>query len=410
MDVTGNFFNKLRSIAVTLEKQTEQFKQVFHGDNSEFEDDSPMRYLHELYSEVRTLKGDADNTLCKSSSERDTTYDFIKASKVLMKRNTTDLKKISDLFQKYGYKPLVDKDEEIKGEAEINPESTMPDLEEPPNLDYPGKLSGSHSPLRIPQLSDFGLSKYALPNTLGTMHPQPQAHVPKEEPRADGSAYVSPKTEHFHIHGRDLCLNDETTGLVEDQTIFLLNNAKNVKHCIRGPAVASVPNKNLATPKQANKLCDFDYMASPDAPAFCTPGVKIPHRKNTVLQKSPEGNHPVASNHTTEKPLSNTQPLKIESKQMCVSQRPNKVLIKSADVSVLHSDNYPECAEVPSPPVISDYSNLFGTPPPPPAITVIPKQIFQILSKYNPTIEASTSVEREPTLGIGNKENREYSG
>ncbi|KAJ6662324.1 hypothetical protein lerEdw1_012488, partial [Lerista edwardsae] len=109
MDVTGSFFDKLRTLAVTLEKQTEQLKQIFHGGNTELEDDSPMRYLHDLYSEVGALKVDADNALSKSSLARDATYDFIKSTKVLMRRNATEFEKIRDLFQKYGYKPFVGK-------------------------------------------------------------------------------------------------------------------------------------------------------------------------------------------------------------------------------------------------------------------------------------------------------------
>lgn len=35
MDVTGTFFNKLRTLAVTLEKQAEQFKQIFLEDEGE---------------------------------------------------------------------------------------------------------------------------------------------------------------------------------------------------------------------------------------------------------------------------------------------------------------------------------------------------------------------------------------
>ncbi|XP_061484551.1 spindle and kinetochore-associated protein 3 isoform X2 [Rhineura floridana] len=431
MDVTRNFFNKLRTLAVTLEKQAEQFKHIFQSDGTEFEDDSPMRYLHELYSEVRMLKSDADNTLCKSSSERDATYDFIKASKILMKRNSTDLEKIRDLFQKYGYKQIAGKDAATQAEAEINPASTMSTEEEPQNLDLPEKSSAYHSPHHIPQLSDFGLSKYALPTTSGTIHIQP-TFLQKEDQRVSDSKCLSPKAEHFHIHGRDLCLIDETTILMEDQTIFLLN-AKNARQANKssGSAVELVSNKNLATPKQKNKFCDYDYMASPAAPQFCTPGLKIPCRKDTILAKSPESNKLDASNHMTEASLPDAQPLKTEPKQMCVTKvvPNNKGLVEDAVAPVLYSDKYPKCVEPssvvldcleePSPPAISDYSNLFGSPPPPPEITVIPKQIFQILSKYNPNIEASRSLEKgsyegiatQPVLGIGNnknKENRKY--
>ncbi|KAH0625112.1 hypothetical protein JD844_033240, partial [Phrynosoma platyrhinos] len=389
----------------------------------EFEDDSPLRYLHELCSDVKTLKGDADGTLCKSSSERDTTYDFIKASQVLMKRNATDLGEIRDLFQKYGYKPVVAKVTAINNETEISPTSTTLEHNEPKDPDSLRKSAGPLSPLQIPQLSDFGLSKYALPSTSATMHIQLQAHVPKEEPRRDTSECISPKAENFHIHGHDLFLNDETTSLMEDQTIFLLNNAKNIRQAnkLSGSAETSAPNMSMTISKQTNKMCDDDYMASPAAPTFCTPGVKIPHRKNTILQKSPKTNPFDESNHTSGKPLPDSQSLQTEPKHVCVTTVVSKNdLPKSADVPVLNSDEHLEYDEEPCPPAISDYSNLFSTPPPPPEITVIPKQIFQILSKYNPKIEAprsletkegiATEVERPPIIGIENKENWKNSG
>ncbi|KAJ7320181.1 hypothetical protein JRQ81_019692 [Phrynocephalus forsythii] len=403
MDVTGSFFNKLRTLAVTLEKQIEQLKHVFHADGTELDDDSPMRYLHELHSDVRTLKGDADNTLCKSSSERDTTYDFIKASKVLMKRNATVLEEIRDLFQKYGYKPVVSKDAATKDEAEVNSASATFDQEEPKDLVCPGKSSGPYSPLHIPQLSDFGLSKYALPSTAGTMPIETQAHVQKEEPQGNTSGCLSPKAETFHIHGRDLCLNDETTTLVDDQTIFLLNNSKNIRQSkTLSESVVISAAKNLDTPKQADKLCD--YMASPAAPEFCTPGVKIPHKKKTVLPKSSESNNLDASDCVTRKLVTDSQAQQTDPQK--TTEEPNNCL---------------EYTEEPRPPAISDYTNLISTPPPP-EITVIPDQIFQILSKYNPKGGVARSVEKQANEGIatqvegklvlnaGNKENWKHSG
>ncbi|XP_063161839.1 spindle and kinetochore-associated protein 3 [Candoia aspera] len=415
MDVTGAFFNKLRTLSVTLEKQAEQFKQIFLGEDGEFEDDSPMRYLHELYSEVRTLKGDADNILHTSSSERDATYDFIKASKVLMKRNATDLGKIRDLFQKYGYKPLIHNNEAIKDDAEINPGSTISDPIEPKQPDFPGKSSVSHSPLQIPQLSDFGLSKYALPSSSDTVH---IPHTQEEEMKVDESEYLSPKVEHFHIHGRDLSVNDETTNLMEDQTIFLLNNARKNKS-----AVAIVSNKNMAALRQPNKVCDYDCMASPAAPEFCTPGVKIPQRKTTVLSESPEGNYLDVPKHTTEIPLLDIKSLRIQPTDVNTTKiLPDSDLIKGDVLPVLCSDKYLECIEEPSPPAISEFENLFSSPLPPPEITVIPKELLQILSKYNPNIEiprsaekgtkegSASQFEKEQFLCTDNKENRKYSG
>lgn len=56
---------------------------------------------------------------------------------------------------------------------------------------------------------------------------------------------------------------------------------------------------------------DNESFASPVTPEFCTPGVKIPHRKTTVLSESRESNRLDVPKHTTEIP-----PLDTKSKQM----------------------------------------------------------------------------------------------
>ncbi|XP_048349718.1 spindle and kinetochore-associated protein 3 isoform X3 [Sphaerodactylus townsendi] len=418
MDQTGSFFSKLRTFVVTLERQTEQLKQTFHGDETEFEEDSPMRYLHELYSEVRTLKGEADNVLKKRSDERDATCDFIIASKILMNRNTADLGKIRDCFAKYGYQPIIG-ETATKDKAETDPEPVESDQEELKNLACPENSSEPNPLERTPQLSDFGLSKYALPSTWSTVHilPQPQ----KEEPRKDYSGCPSPKVEQFHMNERGLCVDDVTACLTEDQTIFLLNNAKKPRQAndkMNGSSMVLASKENLATPRQKSKVHDYDYMASPAAPTFCTPGVKVPPRKNIALPKSPESNQLDASNHTHPNP----QPLEKEPEQAYVIQTvPNKRYVEEAVAPVLPSVKYLDYPETPAPPAVSDYRNTLTSPPPAPEITVIPTQILQILSKYNSNIKAPRFAEKlnneelsaqleRPALGFSNKENREMSG
>ncbi|XP_070605873.1 spindle and kinetochore-associated protein 3 [Erythrolamprus reginae] len=412
MDVTGTFFNKLRTLAVTLEKQAEQFKQILQEDDEEFEDDSPMRYLHELYSEARTLKADADNILHTSSSERNATYDFIKASKVLRKRNETNLEKLRDFFQKYGYKPLIDKNEAIKVGDEINAGSALSDQEEAKPLDFPQKSSGSPSILETPQLSDFGLSKYALPSSLNTVR---IPHSQNEEVKADKFEYLSPKVECFNICGRDLSVNDETTNLMDDQTIFLLNKGRKNRS-----AKAMVSNQNLAALRQPNEASD-DCFASPDTPEFCTPGVKIARRKTAVLSESPESNHSDVSKRTTEISPLERKPQRIQPMRVNAAKTlPDNDLIEDSDQPVLDSDKYLECTVEPPPPVTSVHEDLFSAPLAPPEITVIPDNLLQILSRYNPKLPKAAAKGTEEKnvsqfvekrfLRSDNKENRKYSG
>ncbi|KAL8190995.1 UNVERIFIED_CONTAM: hypothetical protein K2H54_066572 [Gekko kuhli] len=370
MDLTGSFFGKLRALVTTLERQAEQLKQAFRGDETEFEDDSPMRYLYELYSEIRTLKGEADNVLTKKSEERDATYDFIKASKVLMNRNAACLGRIRDVFEKYGYKPII-REAATKDEAETDPEPAKSVQEELENLGCPENSSRPDSLVRIPQLSDFGLSKYALPSTWNTVNILQQAHAQKEQPRDDYSGCPSPKIEQFCIKGRDLCVDDDTVYLTEDQTIFLLNNAKKSRqdNKMNRPSVALASKENLSTPVQKSKVC-------------------------VILLQPP----------------------------YVTQMIPDKRCVEEAVAPVLSSNKYLDCFATPAPPAISDYESMHTTPPPAPEITVIPTQILQILSKYSSNTEPprvtekvknegmATKFERRPALEISNKENSEYCG
>uniref|UniRef100_A0A8D0LA52 Spindle and kinetochore-associated protein 3 n=1 Tax=Sphenodon punctatus TaxID=8508 RepID=A0A8D0LA52_SPHPU len=205
-----------------------------------------MRLLHDLYSDVRTLKGDINTTLDMSCSERQKMYDFIKTSKVLREKNTTDIGKIRELFQKYGYRPpdrdnSVEKDEANSKSVSDN-NSDREKMENMTNLPACVEKLALSDPLRMPQLSDFGLSQYAFSRTWNMMHVQPQPDIHKEEPRNSipvikEALHVIPKTpkctlrmddyvclttklEHFGISEHTMCLN-------EDYTLALINKTKN---------------------------------------------------------------------------------------------------------------------------------------------------------------------------------------
>ncbi|XP_015272529.1 PREDICTED: spindle and kinetochore-associated protein 3-like [Gekko japonicus] len=187
------------------------------------------------------------------------------------------------------------------------------------------------------------------------------------------------------------------------------------------PSGVLASKENPATPGQKSKVCDYDYMASPAAPTFCTPGLKVPSRKNTTLPKSPESNLSDASNNTDEVTHPDPQSLGKEPEPPYVIQMvPNKGYVEEAVAPVLPSNTYLDCLKTPAPPAISDYRNIFTTPPPAPEITVIPTQILQILSKYSSNTDPprvtekvknegmATQFERRPALAldISNKENR----
>ncbi|XP_074841502.1 spindle and kinetochore-associated protein 3 [Carettochelys insculpta] len=424
MEITGNFFNKLRALAVTLEKEAEQLEQALNGENTEHEDESPMRVLHDLHCEVRTLKGDINATLDQSRSERQETYDFMKAIKVLMQRNATDLEKIRELFQKYGYKP-PDKDKSVVEEDEGNPASEVSDqtnsnqgkVEDMSSL--PAcieKIPVPKDPLRNPQLSDFGLSQYAFSRTWDAMDIQSQTSMHKEDSRnriptpkqtpymlpktpkctlkMDDYECLTPKLEHFGISEHTVCLN-------EDYTMALINKNVQVrktfpkedddKICLAA-AISSKSNETVITPGPAMKISNknaIDCIASPLIPVFCTPGLKIPSRRdNNILPKSLEKQESNTSSHTATPTLPDfeTGCLKTDANPLKGSKAeslPEIYMTDKQHIEDCATDKYLEHLGGPSPPKISDYENFLNTPPPP-EITKIPEDILQILSKYNP--------------------------
>ncbi|XP_067418959.1 spindle and kinetochore-associated protein 3 [Emydura macquarii macquarii] len=463
MNVTGNFFSKLRALTVTLENEAEQLEQALNREDTQYEDESPMRVLHDLHCEVRTLKGDVNASLDQSRSERQETYDSMKAIKVLMQRNTTDLEKIRELFQKYGYKPLV-KDNPVEEEEEINHASKISDQansdqEKVEDISsFPacvGKPPVPKDPLRNPQLSDFGLSQYAFSRTWDVMDVQPQTNMHKEDSRnripapkqlpyivpktpkctlkMDDYECLTPKLEHFGISEHTMCLNEDYTMAlihknVQTRKSFPKEDGNEV--CVTA-ATSLKSRKIMVTPGPEMKTPSgnvVDCMASPLIPVFCTPGLKIPSRKdNTILPKFPKMKESNTSNHTATPTLpdfetgwlkTETKPLKKGNKAESLPEIDvtDKQHIEDCAPSMLNSDKYLEHLRGPSPPKISDYENLLNTPPPP-EITTIPEDILQILSKYNPKTDTTKIMKLETRTGIAtrfernipdycNKENR----
>nr|4AJ5_1 Chain 1, Spindle And Kinetochore-associated Protein 3 [Homo sapiens]4AJ5_2 Chain 2, Spindle And Kinetochore-associated Protein 3 [Homo sapiens]4AJ5_3 Chain 3, Spindle And Kinetochore-associated Protein 3 [Homo sapiens]4AJ5_4 Chain 4, Spindle And Kinetochore-associated Protein 3 [Homo sapiens]4AJ5_U Chain U, Spindle And Kinetochore-associated Protein 3 [Homo sapiens]4AJ5_V Chain V, Spindle And Kinetochore-associated Protein 3 [Homo sapiens]4AJ5_W Chain W, Spindle And Kinetochore-associated len=101
MDPIRSFCGKLRSLASTLDCETARLQRALDGEESDFED-YPMRILYDLHSEVQTLKDDINILLDKARLENQEGIDFIKATKVLMEKNSMDIMKIREYFQKYG--------------------------------------------------------------------------------------------------------------------------------------------------------------------------------------------------------------------------------------------------------------------------------------------------------------------
>ncbi|XP_030669117.1 spindle and kinetochore-associated protein 3 isoform X1 [Nomascus leucogenys] len=392
MDPIRSFCGKLRSLASTLDCETARLQRALDGEENDFED-YPMRILYDLHSEVQTLKDDVNILLDKARLENQEGIDFIKATKVLMEKNSMDIMKIREYFQKYGYSPRVKKNSVHEQEA-INSDPELSNCENFQKTDVKDDLSDpavtssciSEKSPRSPQLSDFGLERYMVSQVLP--NPPQAVNNYKEEPvivtpptkqslvkvlktpkcalKMDDFECVTPKLEHFGISEYTMCLN-------EDYTMGL----KNVRNNKSEEAVETESRLNdnvFATPSpiiQQLGKSDAEYTNSPLVPTFCTPGLKIPSTKNSIALVS------------TNYPLSKT------------NSSSNDLEVKDRTSLVLNSDTCFENLTDPSSPTISSYENLLRTPTPP-EVTKIPEDILQLLSKYNSNLATPIAIKAVP--------------
>ncbi|KAM8975232.1 spindle and kinetochore-associated protein 3 [Pelodytes ibericus] len=306
MSVTGNFFGKLRALAITLEKETDKLEQAFNKDDEEYEDESPMRVLHDLRSEIKVLKDDMQATIDKKHVIGQELSDFIRVCKVLQQRTTSDIQQIKETFLQYGY---TSPNNEHPGNSEVsngngksdNGEQNSHDseLEDLPAMPTLEKQSNSWDILRGPQLSDFGLSHYQLPSiwepqtnfqvtkpagenpkpVFNDMYPRNVAKTPKCALRMEDDFS---QIEHFGI-------SDSSTNFNDDYTMALINKKVQKKGPVpdiheKGPGTVRNLTNMLATPSHVSHRTDFDSVSSPKPPAFFTPGLKV-HRKETAETK-----------------------------------------------------------------------------------------------------------------------------
>ncbi|XP_006159575.1 spindle and kinetochore-associated protein 3 isoform X1 [Tupaia chinensis] len=413
MDPIRSFCGKLRSLASTLDRETGRLQRALDGEDSDVED-YPVRILHDLYSEVWTLKGDVNILLDKARLESQESIGFIKAAKVMMKKSSTDIMKIREFFEKYGYNPRA----KINSVNEQEVIASTPELAKCENFQKPDVKDDLSNPLipsssvsekspRSPQLSDFGLERYMVSQIIP--NPPHAVNNHKEEPktvtsptiqslpkvlktptralRMDDCECVTPKLEQFGISEYTMCLN-------EDYTIGL-KYVKKTKSEETVETESMANDKFLATPGpiiQQMEKSGAEYTNSPLAPTFCTPGLKIPSTKNSTALVSTK--HPLSKTNSSSSDLE----------------------VKDCTSLVLNSEECFENFADPSSPTVSSYENLLRTPTPP-EVTTIPEDILQILSKYNSNLATPVAVkavppskgfhkyERQNIQDVGNKEN-----
>ncbi|KAM6383929.1 spindle and kinetochore-associated protein 3 isoform 2-T2 [Alca torda] len=437
MDASRDFFGKLRALALTLEKEARQLERALRREDTDYEDESPIRVLHDLHCEMRTLKEDVNASLSKSCSEKQAIHDFMKASEILMQRNAADLGKIRELFQKYGYKPHVkdstEEEEEVNSDLAVSVQNKS-DEEKADDVSHlpvcTEKPLVPKDPLRNPQLSDFGLSQYAFSRPwsavkgqhttnahqensknrtlLKTQSPCILPKTPKCMLKMDDYECATPKLEHFGISEHTMCMNEDfTMSLIRKAAQTSKKLVKKDDHELNIPEMAS--RKIMVTPGQKPKVTadNPDWMASPMILVFCTPDMKTPSRTNRTLSRSPETNELPRPTQTPQFPDFETRWLKTEAKQVKQGEKIESVTkndatdkqhIEDSIPYAVSSNEYLKHFEDPSPPKIKHYDQLLNTPPAP-EITRIPDDVLQILSKYNHKVDSSKAKEMETKAG-----------
>ncbi|XP_074391336.1 spindle and kinetochore-associated protein 3 isoform X2 [Zonotrichia albicollis] len=461
MDVIGDFFGKLRELAVTVEKEVKQLERAMRREDADYEDESPLTVLHDLQGEIKTQKQDVSASLGKICSEKKAVHEFMKASELLMQRNAADLGKIRELFQKYGYKPHVkdstEEDDEAKSESAMcaQNKSDAEKADAVPQLSAPAEEAAlPKDALPVPQLSDFGLSQYAFPRPWGALRaqhsssarqpkaqsdtplrvPTPQAlpKTPKCKLKMDDYECVTPKLEHFGISEHTMCMNEDyTMSLIQKTSQAIKKFAKRGDD--NGGNLPEMTIKEImVTPSsKSSKRAEnaADWMSTPMVFVFCTPDVKDSSKtNNTVLSSSPETKELPLPSHaaTPQCPDFQTRWLKAEAKQQVTPGTKLESVTKNDAKDAPYkeertpfaasSHEYLKHTEDPSPPKLEHYDHLLNTPPPP-EITRIPDNVLKMLSQYNHKGDSSKAKEMEIKAGnttryesgsrdYSNKENR----
>ncbi|KFV69993.1 Spindle and kinetochore-associated protein 3, partial [Dryobates pubescens] len=400
MDVSRGFFSDLRNLCLRLEKAARELDQALRRQDTDNEDESPVSLLHDLHSEIKTLKEDFDASLCKSYSSKQAIDDFMKENEMLMQRNASCLGKIREVFQNYNYNPPVtNSTEENKEDNSCSAESVQSksDGQEADDAHHPPACTEKplvpKDLLREPQLSDFGLSQYAFSRPWSAAEEQPQTKAcqehdsnnrtplkspapsvlpktPKCRLKMEDYECATPKLEHFGISEHTMCMNEDyTMSLIQKTAQAVKKFVKNVDHEMKIAEVT--PRGIMVTPKPKQKVPGenaADWTTSPMIFVFCTPDVKHSPKTNSTVSSREKMQSATKKDTTNEKPKEDRIPFAVR------------------------SDNYLKRFGDPSPPKIKSYDELLDTPPPP-ELTRIPDDVLQILSKYNHKADSSTDKE-----------------
>ncbi|OXB57391.1 hypothetical protein ASZ78_011026 [Callipepla squamata] len=349
MDVSREFFAKLRSVAVTLEKEAKQLERALRGEDAEEKEEE--------------ASGDS-----KASDE----------SK-------------SDQEQADDVPPLA--------ACAENPPVPRDPLRSPQLSDFglsQYAFSRHWGALDRQRAANAGQENAKQKTPLTAPAPCALPKTPKCMLKMDDYECVTPKLEHFGISEHTMCMNEDYTMALMSKTAQSDSLAPKGDHEVDVAKMA--PGETAVTPGPKTKAADenvsaADCMASPVVPVFCTPGVKVPSRADAAaLPEPPEREQlPLPTHAATPPPpdfearwLKRDVTVKQEEKIMSVTESyaTEKQNVEGSIPPAVSSEEYLKRLGNPSPPRIKQYDHLLSTPPPP-EITRIPDDVLQILSKYN---------------------------
>ncbi|XP_069747478.1 SKA complex subunit 3 isoform X2 [Narcine bancroftii] len=419
MDLTANFFTKLRILAVNLEKEAKYLDSAL---NNEFdhEEAAPKEILHELHSEVRNIKANLHKKLETFETESRENSVLIRALEILHQKNNADLEEIKEHFQNYGFEPLHKKDDEIQ-EKLFEPEVDVAENSEPEPESRSDEVNTSlnekpllNDPLHTPQLEDFGLGHLIFQSALGIPEcPLPLNSKIAQEfsgnynmPSSTFQGPVRPKTPKCTLQlDEDVCFAPnmesfdtfEYTGCVDDFTLAEYNKPKQLKSNSCNP----LPTAENHTPKTSSSkqiikgdfvpcmshqsMFNADMLNSPLPPVFCTPGLKI-HKCNSQ-DPVDEDRKSSSSIHSPALPNFQTPWLKKQSGTKARVQEASDELglvepqppAKGSENCFLDGFN-----KSPSPPLITtNYEIPLDTPKVPEMTTQISIDVLKMLSSYD---------------------------
>lgn len=283
MDLTSDFFAKLRKLAVTFENETSKLHSAFENLNS-VDDDSDrtargVRAYHALNCEVLNIKEQIQDEVAQQKTNLNEVSRFIKDCDDLQSKLSEDINVIKTYWGKYGYQPPKNDriandaaDVSSKEVAVTKDENQLSDQLDEPSEDTgevltPEKLPAPPAdPMRTPQLSDFGLSELQMKRALGREWCGEVPQMPKMIlPQPAFNELASP-----------------TLAITPTRAINLLqkNEEKTKEH-----------QQNLLEPPDIPLIENFeanDDLESPEPPVFCTPGLKIKKAHPAKTVTSPE--------------------------------------------------------------------------------------------------------------------------